>query len=101
MIDNDTKIKIKDLWPHKWEAIITKYQKMVDEVDTKPIDEINRLTVKKNIIKVLHDRIRGREYVIQHEQDVLKQIIPKDKLKDGVTYIGTGCSLSRNVDEAR
>jgi len=91
-LEKDILQRLQKHWPDKWEAIIEKYEDMEKKLP-------GRFNAKHEVIK----RLEGREAVLKFEQDTLKNIIPKDKLKDGVTYLameGTA-SLCRHVDEAR
>lgn len=84
--------RLKKHWPDKWQDIIAHYEDLEKKIP-------NRINAKDEILK----RIEGRDYVLRFEEETVKAIIPKDKLKNGVTYIamqGTG-SLCRHVEEAR
>jgi len=91
-LDKDILQKLQEYWPEKWEDIIAQAERIEKRIPT-------RYDAKKEVI----NRVKGHEYVLKFEQDTLKAIIPKDQLKDGVTYIameGTG-SLTRHTEEAR
>ena len=94
--------KIKKLWPDRGERIIEYFEKK--EVALKKAPEDIQIKMGKDYIKnLILERIKGREELLKHEQEVLNKIILKDKLEDGVTYIaieGTE-NLCRYVEEAR
>ena len=96
ILKKDIEQNLKEFWPDNWERIIEHYQKQANVLRS-----VGKKIDNNYVEKCILERIKGREDVLKYEQDVLKKIIPKDKLEDGVTYIGTGCSLSRNVEEAR
>jgi len=91
-LEKDTLQKLQKHWPTRWKEIIAHCEGLEEKLPTRfnAIEEITR-------------RVQDREHVLKFEDDTLKAIIPKDKLKDGFTYTameGTA-SLCRHVDEAR
>jgi len=94
--------KLQELWPDKGEKIIEYFKKK--EAALKKAPKNIRDKMGKDYVKnLILDRIKGKEYVLKREQEVLHKIIPKDKLKDGVTYIameGTE-DLCRHLEVAR
>jgi uncharacterized protein YcgL (UPF0745 family) len=99
-LDDNVINDIKELWPNKWNDIIKYFEKKKDLYNSYP-DNVKE-KVKNPKIDIL-EKIEGRRKLIEYEKDVLNKIIPKENLKDGVTYLsleGTN-SLCRYVDEAR
>ena len=94
--------KLQELWPDKGEKIIEYFEKK--EAALKKAPKNVRDKMGKDYVKnLILDRIKGKEYVLKREQEVLHKIIPKDKLEDGVTYIameGTE-DLCRHLEVAR
>lgn len=95
-LDKDILQKLQEYWPEKWEDIIQHYEKTEKLVNEKIPGRYN---AKEEITK----RVLQRERVIDFERETLKNIIPKDKLKDGVTYIAMEGTerLCRHIEEAR
>lgn len=94
--------KLKELWPDRWEKIIDYFQKKENALKKAP-ENVQQKMGKDYIKNCILDRIKGKEYVIKREQEVLKKIIPKDKLEDGVIYLAMKDTedLCRHVEEAR
>ena len=91
-LEKDILQKLKEFWPERWEEIIAQAERIQERIP-------QRYDAKQEVT----NRVKGREYVLKFEQDTLKAIIPKDKLKDGATYVAMAgtASLCRHVDEAR
>lgn len=100
-INKNIENKLKELFPNNWKNMVLDHYNHISKIDNLTnIDEKQKNKIKKNIFVKLLRTIDIEEKEIQYEQDILKRIIPKNKLKGGVTYIGTGCKLSRGTKEA-
>lgn len=99
-ITNDIQKRAQKIWGDDWKRIVQKYEEKEEKYAILPPKVQKQLgTPEEQLIQL----IEGREKARERELEVLKTIIPKDKLEDGVTYVameGTE-GLCRHVDEAR
>jgi len=98
-LDKDALQKMKKYWPDTWEKVLDHY----NALEEKFMADIKTQRFEGRAKQMLLDRIKGRQMLLEFEQSTLAAIIPKNRLKDGVTYVameGTG-NLNRHIDEAR
>jgi len=94
--------KLQKVFPNRWEEMIEYFKKKEAALKKAP-ENVQDKMGEDYIKNLILDRIKGKEYVLKREQEVLNKIIPKDKLEDGVTYIAMEDteSLCRYLGEAR
>jgi hypothetical protein len=98
LIENDILEEMKKFWPDKWQNVINFYESKEATFNNYPDDIKAKMKTPK---EQLLERLEATKQLKEYELEVLSKTIPKDKLEDGVTYIGLDSTLSRHVDEAR
>lgn len=100
IIEENILKEIKEVWPNSWEHVIESFEKKEETFQNLPDH------VKEKVGTPIQQLIKRMESMKAHrvwESKVVEQIIPKEKLEDGVVYLameGTS-SLCRCVQEAR